>query len=227
MRTLCLYVAVFSVALGSCSQPPGPSERARPTESVKLSYISGFNWFGCREQAKTEELTRHAGDRDLPAFTNLLSRAIVDDQCTRFKSNEGVLVSVTALSSGFVQARRQDETEFWWTPMEAFRSTAASQQPSGGSELPTQQQASSQARVEVSSIQTRAGTIRVGDLSDDVTDTLNATEYRVINRTVGRDPIFPDSLLVQWQFRIEGKTYWLTYRRTADPGPYRLTEIRQ
>ena len=202
-------------------------QAARPTESVKLSYISGFNWFGCRERAKTEELTRHAGDRDLPAFTNLLSRAFVDDQCTRFKSNEAVLVSVTALSTGFVQARRQDETEFWWTPVEAFRSTAASQQPSGGSK-PAKERTEASARL--TSIQIRGRTISVGDLEDDAIAFLNDIfkgdrPADRVARAARPDPDIPNSLIKTMKFSIDGHTYSLTTRRTVDPGPYRLTEI--
>lgn len=128
MRTLCLFVAFLPFALASCSKSPAPSEPPRPSESVRLSYISGPNWFGCRDRGKTEELTRYAGDQNRSAFIDSLSRATVDGLCTRFKSNEAVLVSGTALSSGLVQARRQDEAIFWWTQEGAIRSAPPRQQ---------------------------------------------------------------------------------------------------
>lgn len=79
----------------------------------------------------------------------------------------------------------------------------------------------------IDSIWVEGNTIRVGDLADDVFDILNASGIRQITQTVDWDPSNPSSLLSRKQFQIGGVTYWLTFRRTVDPGLYRLTEIRR
>ena len=76
---------------------------------------------------------------------------------------------------------------------------------------------------QATSICVRAKAIRVGDSADDIFNTLEPADSRKTD--VGLDPAHPGSLLVTHHYKIEGKTFSLTFARHHDPGPYRLVRI--
>ena len=73
------------------------------------------------------------------------------------------------------------------------------------------------------SIRVRATTIRVGDSADDIFKTLEPADSTKTD--AGLDPAHPGSLLVTHHYKIEGRSFSLTFARHHDSGPYRLVRI--
>ena len=75
---------------------------------------------------------------------------------------------------------------------------------------------------EVSSVEVRGQTIRVGMLFDDAVAALKP-EDRIADPVVTKDR--RGSLIVTHTYRIDGKTIRLQARRFEDPGPYRVAGL--
>ncbi len=76
---------------------------------------------------------------------------------------------------------------------------------------------------ETSSITVRGKTFRLGDIADNIFETLKPADSK--SKDVVPDPSNPQSLSVTHHYNIEGKVFSLTFARTTDPGPYRLIQI--
>lgn len=76
---------------------------------------------------------------------------------------------------------------------------------------------------EVTSLQIRGKSIKVGDTADHVFSILKKDE--MLKQDVGRDPKNPNSLALMKHYKAEGKSFTLAFARVRDPGPYVVTKI--
>ena len=77
--------------------------------------------------------------------------------------------------------------------------------------------------VEVTSVQVRGTTLRVGDSADKVLNTLEPADLKGLDFT--SDPTHPEGLLVTRQYDVDGQSFALTMGRSHLLGPERIVRI--
>lgn len=76
---------------------------------------------------------------------------------------------------------------------------------------------------DVTSLQIRGKSIKVGDTADYVFSILKKDE--MLKQDVGRDPKNPNGLALTKYYKADGKSFSLSFARQGDPGPYVVTKI--
>ena len=76
---------------------------------------------------------------------------------------------------------------------------------------------------EVNSVTIRGQKVMVGDTADQVFSLLRQAD--LISQDVGKDPKNPSSLVLTKYYKVEGRTFTVSFARVVDPGPYLVTKI--
>ena len=76
---------------------------------------------------------------------------------------------------------------------------------------------------EVNSVTIRGQKIKVGDTADQVFGVLRQSD--LVSQDVGKDPRNPSSLALTKNYKVDGKTFTVSFARVVDPGPYVVTKI--